>query len=442
MAEVRLAARKLPIASGNDNSNGVTNNRTRSVLAPNTRIRRRHHIATKTARIRRERRTYTLGFICLFLFFLASFYFLRSNSNAEGDDDMAEFMRKKPKRTQIHATHMQLGKGNSNPKVPQYLNGFTELRNQIGNAGAELDSRMPKTNKEKEDLILKGKVQLINVNIYQNKLHDPAGYEGGVEGHFCFLDWEKYRNDPSAYPMFRDLVFHECKRSNSFTYDIQKIVRLAETYDTDVRAIEPTAFIFHESRCGSTLIANALTAMSPTEHLVYSEAQALLQAVKACGIGGKQCPPNRAVELFQDIVFIMGLTNEPGRNRLFFKIQSMATKYMSVAMEAFPDTPWVFLYRDPVQIMMSQFKMGERKAICVRQLIDVPKENIAFLKSMGRRVKDLNAYEKCAFHLVSSCLCIGTVDYFFKVLSVWSAVLPHYVLTLLKHIRGCSNITL
>lgn len=45
-------------------------------------------------------------------------------------------------------------------------------------------------------------------------------------------------------------------------------------------SIPPTAFIFHESRVGSTLLANLL-ATAPG-HLVYSEPHLPFLALKAC----------------------------------------------------------------------------------------------------------------------------------------------------------------
>lgn len=312
-----------------------------------------------------------------------------------GDDDYDMFVRRKRIEKQEQREMRNQG------EIKNF--GFDDGIDKNG-AVTNAHPEMPKTDKEKVDLILQGKVTLINLNASKNLLQKAVGYEG-VLAQFCFLDFTEYRKDPSSYPMFRDLVYKQCKTHNSFTYDLHTIVKLATAYDTTaIRALEPSAFIFHESRCGSTLIANALTAMSPSDHIVYSESQPALAALKVCGIGGKQCPPYRAVELFQDVVYLMGRTADPtGEKKLFFKIQSMATKYISVAVEAFPDTPWVFVYRDPVQVMMSQFQRGVRSAICVRQLVDVPKEAIEVLKGMGKKIRDLNPFEKCAFHLSTLC---------------------------------------
>lgn len=204
-------------------------------------------------------------------------------------------------------------------------------------------------------------------------------------------------------PMFNDLVRSPSCVKTMFEYNLKEIVNLATNMDrSDVHAIEPSGFIFHESRCGSTLVANALTAMDPEQHRVYSEARPPLQAMMICGLTGEKCPPHKAAELFQDVVYMMGRTRDSKEKKLFFKIPSMGTKYIDVVMEAFPNTPWIFVYRDPVQIMMSQLALGIRKAICIRQLtINVPVSTNKFLASIGRSIKDLSPVEKCAVQLVS-----------------------------------------
>ena len=77
----------------------------------------------------------------------------------------------------------------------------------------------------------------------------------------------------------------------------------------------------------------------------------------------------RQVKLFRQIVTVMG--RSPFHHYLFFKFQSATTtasmcnlahdvhsltgvmRVVSVALEAFPDTRWSFVFRDSVQTMMS-----------------------------------------------------------------------------------------
>lgn len=247
---------------------------------------------------------------------------------------------------------------------------------------------------------------MIGLKTLTANLQKPSGYEG-VLGEFCSVDWSKYKIDPPSTPMFKDLTKPSCNKHNTFTYDLKRIVTIA-TSTTDypnVHAMQPSGFIFHESRCGSTLVANALTAMDPQQNRVYSESKPPIAALKACGIGGTQCPPHIAAELFQDVVYIMGRTRDPHETGLFFKIQSLGSKYADVATEAFPNTPWIFVYRDPVQIMMSQMRNGVDKANCVTHLdgADLEKEEEGILVSFGTTERKLIPEEKCALHLRTLC---------------------------------------
>jgi hypothetical protein len=164
--------------------------------------------------------------------------------------------------------------------------------------------------------------------------------------------------------------------------------------------MHPTGFVFHESRCGSTLAANSLAAMDPAKHRVYSESSPGITALKACGQHGSDCPPGRAAQLIQDVLYLMGRTNDVQERHLFLKIQSIGAKSIHVMRSAFPNVPWVFIYRDPVQVMMSQVAQGVERANCVRQMKDLDPKSIALMKESGKSLDTLEPEDKCALHLV------------------------------------------
>lgn len=200
--------------------------------------------------------------------------------------------------------------------------------------------------------------------------------------------------------MFRLLVDRSCRNDNTYSYDLKKIVELAKAMDENnstAHSIKLSGFIFHESRCGSTLVANALTAMDPIEHRVYSESKPPMSAMTACGVTGKPC------QLLRDVVYMMGRTGDPNEQRMFFKMQSSGSRYIDVMRDSFPDTPWVFVYREPVQIMMSQLKKRRpARANCVRHMAHykMPESTKNFLATIGRGAEGLSHVEKCALHLV------------------------------------------
>ena len=93
--------------------------------------------------------------------------------------------------------------------------------------------------------------------------------------------------------------------------------------------------------------------------------------MKACGAGqdgDKECDREKSNRLIQDVVYLNGRTNDMRETRMFYKIQSIGTTFIHNLREAFPDVPWIFVYRDPVQVMMSHIpsELSIRMAVCLR----------------------------------------------------------------------------
>jgi len=269
---------------------------------------------------------------------------------------------------------------------------------QLGAGGEQVGRKVkPKWNKpssedwdaDKElvDAIVAAKVHLIDLRLDQDELQralhessDEREY-AGVYGKFCRLDWQVHKQDPSATPMFRDLVAKspDCAE-NSRTIDLRKVVRQVRQYDQErqyppdsqqvPKILNLTATVFHESRCGSTLVANLAVAASPEQHRVYSESAPPIFALKGvCGESYDTCSVQTAAAIYRDVVYLMSRTDDPLERRVFFKIQSVGTRNVATYQEAFPDKPWLFVYRDPVQVMMSHVgptSGNPKNAVCVR----------------------------------------------------------------------------
>ena len=98
------------------------------------------------------------------------------------------------------------------------------------------------------------------------------GYsEGDTSYKMCRLDFMGYSLTPYLYPMFKDLTkLSNCDATSSIATmaDIRQDI-LAHAGSPAGRVLYPTAFIFHESRVGSTLLANMLAA--DETNMVFSE---------------------------------------------------------------------------------------------------------------------------------------------------------------------------
>lgn len=110
--------------------------------------------------------------------------------------------------------------------------------------------------------------------------------------------------------------------------------------------------IFHMSRCGSTLAAQWLAALP--DSVVLSEpapVDTLLQwlAPHSCEAHG---------ELLQALLACMGQPRREGDRRLFLKADCWHMGHVQRLLAAFPATPWVFMYRDPLEVLVSQQRMA------------------------------------------------------------------------------------
>merc|ERR1712196_343183 len=98
---------------------------------------------------------------------------------------------------------------------------------------------------------------------------------------------------------------------------------------------------------------------------------------------------------------MMSRSNDHVEERVFFKFQSITSRMISTFQMAFPSVPWMYVYREPVQVMMSHVKDDPkmRRAICTRSKSSPPKAIRDIAEKHGKHVKELNPSEYCAAHL-------------------------------------------
>ena len=138
------------------------------------------------------------------------------------------------------------------------------------------------------------------------------------------------------------------KRDERFT-EFDVLLQLEKTLDS----VSPTGFIFHSSRCGSTLVANACRAI--TSSIVLSEANAIDKLVARFITDA----PEGTVKESLYSVFLRGVVHALGQRRLgseqhlFVKFACCSFDQIARITRIWPRVPWVFLYRDPVETIVS-----------------------------------------------------------------------------------------
>lgn len=149
----------------------------------------------------------------------------------------------------------------------------------------------------------------------------------------CKLNFQLHAAEPHATPMFKDLVSaSRCVGSNRRRETLKSLLKeIADNPGAlENRTLRPNGFVFHESRVGSTLIANMMA--SDPYAMVFSESAPMANALMHC----ESCSFERKVQLFKDVGTLMG--RSPVHKHLFFKFQSITSTMMDVALEVLQKT--------------------------------------------------------------------------------------------------------
>jgi hypothetical protein len=117
--------------------------------------------------------------------------------------------------------------------------------------------------------------------------------------------------------------------------------------------LKPAGFIFHLSRCGSTLITQMLASLPQT--VVLSEAGVLERMLRSHE-RAPEASIAQHVAWVQWLVSALGQRRTGRERRLFIKFDPRNIVDLPLLRLAFPDVPWIFVYRNPLEVMVSNIR--------------------------------------------------------------------------------------
>ena len=122
--------------------------------------------------------------------------------------------------------------------------------------------------------------------------------------------------------------------------------------DKKLTRAEPAGFIFHSSRCGSTLVANACRSLNNS--IVLSEPYAVDKLV-ARFITDVDDPVKEALYsvFLRAVVNALAQHQNANEQRVFIKFSCCSVSQIERIRRIWPRVPCVFLYRDPVETIVS-----------------------------------------------------------------------------------------
>ena len=116
--------------------------------------------------------------------------------------------------------------------------------------------------------------------------------------------------------------------------------------------VEPTGFIFHSSRCGSTLLANACRSLN--DSIVLSEPNAVDKLVARFITDAGDAIKESLYSVFlRAVVNALAQSDRQPAARVFIKFSCCSVSQVERIRRIWPRVPWIFLYRDPVETIVS-----------------------------------------------------------------------------------------
>ena len=165
------------------------------------------------------------------------------------------------------------------------------------------------------------------------------------------LSWLEMPDVTLAEPFFQQTVDRarsQNGRRELFT-EFDTLLQLEKTLDS----VPPTGFIFHSSRCGSTLVANACRAINNS--IVLSEPPALDKLIARLITDAPQHSPKSAIysALIRGLVHALAQRRTGTERTLFIKFACCSFSQIERIRRIWPNVPWLFLYRDPIETIVS-----------------------------------------------------------------------------------------
>jgi hypothetical protein len=123
--------------------------------------------------------------------------------------------------------------------------------------------------------------------------------------------------------------------------------------------LRPAGFIFHMSRCGSTLVSQMLASLP--QNVVLSEPGPVDQVLRMAS------RPETGADLLtrwlRVVTAALGRRRQPSERDLFVKLEGWHVLLLPLIRRAFPDVPWIFLYRDPLLVLASLDRLRPRQML-------------------------------------------------------------------------------
>lgn len=203
------------------------------------------------------------------------------------------------------------------------------------------------------------------------------------------LLWMDVRGEKFSEPFFQQTV-ERLRRQTPSREELFTEFDATLQFEKIAAGLKPDGFIFHSSRCGSTLVANALKCLH--DSIVVSEASPIDKLIARFNTDAADHKKQILYSLFlRGVVSAFGQQHRGDERRLFIKFSCCSTAQLNYIQRIWPDVPWLFLYRDPVETIVSNLKTRPE------WLLDPDRRILASINEVTvQQISEMSDEELCA----------------------------------------------
>jgi hypothetical protein len=169
------------------------------------------------------------------------------------------------------------------------------------------------------------------------------------QGGDAFVDWCWLGGERFTDPFFDSTIEIAVRKPFNALFTHRTSMAELGAWHAASPGMAPAGFIFHMSRCGSTLVSQMLAAVPET--VVISEARPIDWLARASWMPA----PTRADWLLW-MVSALGQKRSGRETKYFIKFDSPTVLALAFIRRVFPEVPWIFLYRDPEEVLISHIR--------------------------------------------------------------------------------------
>lgn len=216
------------------------------------------------------------------------------------------------------------------------------------------------------------------MQVEQHPLSGWVPYKLSIEKEIPLVHWLYVAEHPFTDPFFDDTI-GQCRSHtyNSSRYKcVSSLASMIEWADSMPETL-PVTFIFHISRCGSTLLAQLIGLNE--KYTVLAEVPFFDELLRLPYKLNKFDDDIRKESLFAAIK-LLGQNRSGKGERLFIKTDSWHIFFQEILRQLFPHASFVLVYRSPDEVLYSHRKLRGMQAapnIIEPEVFGYSKEEIA-----------------------------------------------------------------